>query len=173
MSKLTKILALDLAHSCGYAIYENGQIIEHGVWNLRQHNRGEEEQPQIRLVKLLEYTIRNYNIEHIVLEDVYLPVNDGKSPYKSYSPFISLTKLHGLVEYVCATYNVSYSRINAMQAKRFMFRANNRMNRDTLKSLMIREVERLGYELQKQHTDDEADAIGILCTFLNEKIECR
>ena len=41
------ILSLDLANSCGYAVYKGGQIVGYGVWNLCKHKRGTPKQPQI------------------------------------------------------------------------------------------------------------------------------
>lgn len=166
------ILALDLANNCGYAIYKNGQIVDFGSWDLLKHKRGEVSKPKTQLNALLGWVVRTYDIQHIVMEGAYIPVNDGRENYVSLNAAKSLLKLHGVAELFCELNNIPFSEIQPMTAKGFMFGANRRMKRQILKSKMIVEVERLGYVLPKQHTDDVADAIGILCTYLNEKIEC-
>ena len=166
------ILSLDLANSCGYAVYKDNKIIDYGVWDLCKHKRGERKQSHIELYELLEDAAKKYGITKIVVEDVYFPTNDKDGEYKSYNAAKSLLKLHGVVALFCECYyNMPCHLVGAMEAKRFMFRATNKMGRDILKKRMIDEVEALGYTLPEKHKDDAADAIGILCTFLNEKIK--
>ena len=164
------ILSLDIANSCGYAVYNGNKIINYGVWDLLKHKRGEEPQPHIELYEQLENITKRYEITHIVIEDAYIPTNDKEGEYKSYNASKSLLKKHGVVDLFCECYNIDYSTITPMAAKRFMFRATNKMRRDILKARMIEAVEDLGYILPSKHTDDAADAIGILCTYLNTKI---
>ena len=165
------ILSLDLANSCGYAVYEENKIIDYGVWDLCKHKRGAPKQPHIELYELLEQTTNKYGITHIVLEDVYFPTNDKDGKYKSYNAAKSLLKLHGVVALFCECYyNMPCHLVGAMEAKRFMFRATNKMGRDILKKRMIDEVEALGYTLPDKHKDDVADAIGILCAYLSTKV---
>lgn len=165
------ILSLDLANSCGYAVYKGGRIVAYGVWNLCKHKRGIPKQSHIELYELLERATQKYGITKIVLEDVYFPANNKENEYKSYNAVKSLLKLQGVVALFCECYNIPYHPIGAMIAKRFMFRATNKMGRDILKKRMILAVEALGYTLPERHKDDVADAIGILCTYLNEKIK--
>ncbi len=164
------ILSLDLANSCGYAVYKDNKILNYGVWDLCKHKRGAPKQPHIELYELLEQTTNKYGITHIVLEDVYIPVNNKENEYKSYNAAKSLLRLHGVVALFCECYNLDYTLKSAMEAKRFMFRATNKMGRDILKKRMILAVEALGYTLPEKHKDDVADAIGILCAYLNAKV---
>lgn len=164
------ILSLDIANSCGYAVFKDDKIIDYGVWNLCRHKRGKEPTTHIELYEQLERITKRHKITHLVIEDAYIPANNKESNYKSLNAPKSLLKKHGVVALFCECYNMSCDIITPMRAKRFMFKANKSMGRDLLKVAMINEVRKLGYTLPQQHTDDVADAIGILCTHLNRKI---
>ncbi len=162
------ILALDLATSCGYAIYINDKVVKYGVENLCK--RKEEHTRYYKLWEWLGKIIEEYQINKIVMEDVFVPKNEEK--YKTYKACKVLFELRGVVKCVSVEYGIKEPIIiNAMSAKNFMFTPTYKASQEMLKKGMIKAVEALGYKLPARNTDDIADAIGILCTYLNKKIQ--
>lgn len=174
LKKQQTILALDIAGSCGYAVYKNGEITDYGVWDLKKHARGESVKPHITFYEHLAEMLEKHEITHIVAEDVYFPVNDGTGRYIDPNAAFALSKLHGVLEcFLECNDGVTHSTMSAWAAKRFMFSARKGMTRPILKKAMMLAVEELGYKLPPQHADDVADAIGILCCYLNEKVKAQ
>lgn len=75
-----KILALDQAsRTSGYAIFENGNLIDYGTFTLTQDDVGQ------RLVKLKEQVIKlieDNNIDKVLFEDIQYQGGAGITTYK-------------------------------------------------------------------------------------------
>lgn len=163
------ILSLDTASKItGYAIYKNDKIINSGVWKIDQSK------PFSDLEGKIISVLRKYNITQIVAEDIY-----KSKDTRLQSAFDKLSKCHGVLNLISEKSGIPLTLIDPRKAKREMWgyttaRPSYRtMPRGEQKAHMIRAVERLGYTLSINHngkkSDDEADAIGILITYLNGK----
>lgn len=148
------IIAVDIATKTGWAIYNNGKIIKSGTWRFSIIGREKE------LYSKLKRTIEQYGVIQIVAEDVY------KGQKSAYSV---LYRLRNVVKKVAATFQLpQIVYISPIKVQRYMW--GRRYGKDyngTEKQEMIGSVKRLGYQLENDKADDEADAIGILITYLH------
>lgn len=171
------ILALDTAsYTTGYAVYTNGSITAHGFIKLRGKGATDTERTQARTSQLYVKArdlISKYKITQIVAEDIF---RDSDPKKKSAVELLAMCR--GVV--IAANTEkelppVQY--INPLRVKNYMwgYTSSRKDHREMLqeehKARMIRAVERLGYILSTDRngnkSDDEADAIGILLTYLH------
>lgn len=151
------ILALDTATTTGYAIYKNGKIIEHGIWKLNILDRYKQ------LYAQLTKTIRKYHVTTIVAEDIF-----KSKDQRLISAYQVLAELRGVIELVAQRNNLGLSFLNPLIVKSRMipsFSYKTKGTRADQKKAMINAITRLGYVLNTTK-DDEADAIGILITYV-------
>jgi Holliday junction resolvasome RuvABC endonuclease subunit len=152
------ILSLDAATHTGYAIYKDGTIIKSGTWRFKDKTRTGE------LMEKMEAIISEYGITQIVAEDIYL------NPQKP-NAFKALSPLQGVITGEAYMYNIEPCFIEPNKAKYCLW---NKFRYGTYdpkeeKAQMIKAVNGLGYTLERPEADDEADAIGILLTYLYEQ----
>ena len=163
------ILSLDTASKItGYAIYRNGKITDSGAWKIDQCK------PFSDLEEKITYALNKYNVTHIVAEDIY-----KSQDTRLQSAFDKLSKCHGVLNLISEKTDIPLTLIDPRKAKRDMWgyttaRPSYRtMPREEQKTRMIRAVERLGYKLETDRngkpSNDQADAIGILITYLNRR----
>ncbi len=174
MKKTKVIVALDTATSCGYAIYGNGEILEYGVCNLERHKRGEPVQKEKQLYELLQGIAKDYDITEIIAEDIFKKkVKNVYEAEEAENTFKQLGCFQGVIKLFCQYNGITSEFQKRYTAIRFMFGSTSLSGRGAIKKAMILEVERLGYNLKQfgTHAEDAADAIGILCTYLNKKIK--
>jgi Holliday junction resolvasome RuvABC endonuclease subunit len=152
------LLALDAASKkTGYAIYENDRVIKSGTWKLK-------EDTQFRTLRdNLIRTIENYKITYMVTEGIY---RDEKKT----NAFEVLNMCKGVITEVAQRYDISlYDNLNPLRVKTHMWDYNyprhKALTHQEHKQRMINAVKRLGYTLEKENADDEADAIGLLITY--------
>lgn len=161
------ILSLDTAsRKTGYAIYKDGAIITHGAWKI-DHLR-----PFCDLEQKIIHAITKHCATVIVAEDIF-----KSQDTRLQSAFDVLSKCHGILHLISEKAQIPLALIDPRRAKRTMWgyttsRANHRiMPRQEQKQRMCRAVERLGYQLNTDRNgnkdNDQADAIGILITYLN------
>lgn len=151
------ILSLDTATTTGYAIYQNGKIIDHGIWRFNIIDRHKQ------LYTQLTKTIRKYHITTIVAEDIF-----KSKDQRLISAFQVLSELRGVIELVAQRHELKLSFLNPLIIKSHMipsFSYNTKGTRADQKKAMINAITRLGYTLNTTK-DDEADAIGILITYV-------
>lgn len=150
------IIALDTATKTGYAIYSNGKIIKSGTWKFSEKEREKE------LFLRLKRTVERYGVTMITAEDVF---KGEKTAYNV------LCELRGVVRAVAQIYKLpEIVYIPPVRAQIFMWGRRCGIDyKGTEKRKMIEAVTRLGYQLEKPTADDEADAIGILLTYLYSK----
>jgi Holliday junction resolvasome RuvABC endonuclease subunit len=152
------ILALDVAsRKTGYAIYRSGQPIKSGTWVFSFDKRFWE------LYSRLKRAIEKYHVTQIVAEDIF----KSKDPKKA-SAFQVLAGCRGVMECAAQLYDLPVRFINPLIVKSVMG-IRREIKGKEIKKRMIIEVEALGYQLEKPDADDEADAIGVLLTYLKEK----
>lgn len=160
------IISLDTASKkTGYAIYKNGTIITHGAWKIDQLR------PFSDLERKINTTIAKYGATVIVAEDIY-----KSQDTRLQSAFDALSKCHGILHLISEKTQIPLTLIDPRRAKRKMWgyttaRADHRtMTRQEQKQRMCKAVERLGYQLKTDRNgnkdNDQADAIGILITYL-------
>ena len=160
------IIALDTASRItGYAIYKEGKIIVHGAWKIDQSK------PFSDLEGKIASAIKKYNVTHMVAENIY-----KSQDTRLQSAFDKLSKCHGVLHLISEKTAIPLTLIDPWRAKREMWgyttaRPSHRtMSREEQKARMIRAVERLGYILSTDRngnkSNDQADAIGILITYL-------
>lgn len=153
------ILSIDGATKTGYAIYKNGEIIEHGT---------ERFTPSKRIYQYgnwLVQMIDKWQITHIAAEDIYREHSRTRD-----NAFYVLAKMQGVLEYIAFTNGVELTLLNPLQVKSKMIPSfRKKYSRDEDKQRMINRIKRLGYQLETDKADDEADAIGILITYLDNR----
>lgn len=152
------ILALDSATKTGWAIYKNGKIIKHGTKTFR---------PKTRVAdygRWLKTTIEQNEVTTIVAEDIYREHNRMKD-----EAFLALAQLQGALMYISSVYEMGLNFLNPLLVKNHMIPSFRAHERTEDKKRMINRVKRLGYQLESDKADDEADAIGILITYLNNR----
>lgn len=160
---MQNILSLDTAsRKTGYAIYNNGAIIAHGTWKLKQSTKFSD------LYKFITSTIKKYNITHIIAEDVY-----QDSDIRKKVAYQVLCECRGIVELIGEQNAIPVKFIDAIRVKSHIWRYNSynsyhkTLSRDEHKQRMIDCIQnRYGYQLESPKADDEADAIGLLITYL-------
>lgn len=160
------IIGLDTASKkTGYAVYKDGKIIEHGSWKI-SHLK-----PFSDLESKITKAIAKHGATVIVAEDFF-----KSKDTRLQSAFNVLSKCHGILHLISEKAQIPLVTIEPCKAKRKMWgyttsRADHRvLTRQEHKERMVRAVERLGYQLKADKNgnkdDDEADAIGILITYL-------
>lgn len=159
------LLALDTAsRKTGYAIFRNGEVIKSGTWKLKEKSRFAD------LLQNIEKTVSKYHITQIVAEDIF----KSKEPQKTRA-YQVLCECRGIVECVAQNYELPCTFISPIEVKKHIWgmRYKAAFTREQQKRAMIKAItERYGYTLASSDADDEADAIGILVTFLDNK-SCR
>ena len=148
------ILALDTATKCGWAIWSDGKLIKSGVWNFGSKTTGRK--LSNFAAKLFE-VIQREHITEIVAEDIYLDRGRPKA-------FWSLGMMRGVLLSVVEYLDIPISFIEPQQHKRYLCRSSYATKADTQQAL-----QRLGYGFIE--SDDEADAIAILLTYIQAPIQ--
>ena len=150
------VLSIDGATKTGWAIYRNGKITAHGTKRLRPAKRCYDY--AVWLAGMLE----KYNVTHIVAEDVYRDHNHQRD-----KAFYVLAKLHGVLETISCEHQTNLVFLDPMRVKGYIIPSMKKHERKEDKQKMINRVKYLGYTLETDSADDEADAIGILITYLD------
>lgn len=155
----TTILSIDGATKTGYAIYKDGRITEHGTKRFRKETRSYE------YGCWLEKIIKEKGVTQIVAEDIYREHTQTKD-----KAFQVLANLQGVLKYISGCYNVPVTFYNPLFVKSNIISTSSEQHTRTEdKERMIRCVtNRYGYSLADSKADDEADAIGIMITYLLE-----
>lgn len=166
MGKST-ILAIDTASvKSGYAIYRDGKIIEYGTIKTRCKGDTSEKRKTSRLGHLstqLDTIIKKHKVTHVVMEDIY-----HTKEWKLQSAERCLSECRGVVVAVAHLNDITnITYINPIMAKQHMWNYSyrNTLTRAQQKERMCRAVALLGYDVV---TDDEADAIGIMITYIEQ-----
>jgi Holliday junction resolvasome RuvABC endonuclease subunit len=152
------VLALDTSSSkTGYAIYDRGNIKKSGTWKLKRRICFAE------LYNVISKTIEKYNVTHIIAEDIFKDKNTQKQ-----SGFQVLAECRGIVECVAQLHNLPVLFITPIRVKQYIWNMRTGQKLTTIqhKEAMIRAITRKGYTLEDDNADDEADAIGLLITYL-------
>ncbi len=76
--------------------------------------------------------------------------------------------MQGVLECVTSLSEIGLTLLNPLLVKSRMIPSFKRYSRNEDKQRMIERIKALGYQLETEKADDEADAIGILITYLNE-----
>ena len=150
MERSNKILALDVATHCGWAISRE----VYGVWDLTPRRDESIGMRLIRLRSKLKEIIQSENISLVVFE---------RPGGRNQGAVIVHSELQGQVKVVCEDMNVQYRGYSSKEIKVFATGKGN-----SGKPLMIQKAkERLGYT---GNSDDEADALWLLELAKNENI---
>lgn len=159
------ILAIDGATKTGWALYTNGKITAHGTKQFKKETR------ESQYGNWLETMITKYGITNIVAEDIYRQQDRTRD-----KAFQVLANLQGVLNYMVQTHKVEPYYISPISVKNHMnitppFRKlqsdeEKQRQRVLNKTRMINRVKQLGYVLENDKADDEADAIGILISYL-------
>lgn len=155
MTDMSKtILSLDGATKTGWAIYQDGYITQHGTKAFDRVLRN----PQYG--SWLSEMINKHKVTEVVAEDIYRDASHTRD-----NAFHTLAQMQGVADYITYTHNVPLTLIDPRRIKDCMLGTFCKYNSD-LKAKMICRVEALGYKLEHAKAHDEADAIGILITYL-------
>lgn len=149
------ILSIDGATKSGWAIYSNGEIIAHGTKRLRCTTRCYDYDVWLTDI------IKQYGVTNIVAEDIYRDHN-----HQLDRAFYVLAKLHGVLETISCKYKIEIVFLDPLRVKRHMIPSMKKHERKEDKQRMINRIRHLGYTLETDNANDEADAIGILITYL-------
>lgn len=161
------IIALDTAsRKTGYAVYKDGKITTHGAWKINQLR------PFSDLECKITTAIAKHGADIIVAENIY-----KSQDTRLQSAFDTLSKCHGVLNLISEKTQIPLTLIDPRRAKRVMWgyttaiADHKTMTRQEQKARMCRAIERLGYQLKTDRNgnkdNDQADAIGILITYLN------
>ena len=153
------ILSIDGATRTGYAIYKGGAIIAHGTKQFTPSKRVEQ------YGDWLQQTIGEWQVTEIVTEDIYREHDHTKD-----RAFLSLALMQGALRVITYQNGITPTFLNPLLIKSHMIPSFGRKKctREENKQRMINRVKGYGYQLEHDNTDDEADAIGILITYLDE-----
>lgn len=155
MTKEKVILSIDGATKTGWAIYKNGKIVKHGTKRFTNPICG-------KYFNWLVQMIGENEVTHIAAEDIYRLHNRTQD-----KAFLALAKMQGVLCAVAENNKVDLTLLNPLQVKFVMIPSVTRHERKDDKQRMINRVKFLGYQLENDKADDEADAIGILITYLH------
>ena len=103
-------------------------------------------------------------INTIVAEDIFREHSRTKD-----RAFQTLAQLQGVLMYLSDKHVIELKFIEPLRVKNHMIPSIRPHSRTEDKSRMINRVKKLGYELETDKSDDEADAIGIMITYLDDK----
>lgn len=155
------ILALDVAsRKTGYAIYRNGKITKSGTWKLKTLT------PLKSLYAQINNTIEQYGANRIVVEDIYLDKHEDKVTRSSEGVFRRLAECRGIVELIGEFAKIPIMSIQPTRVKNKFMPFYTPKDRNDKKAKTIEIIQRLGYKLDNDKADDEADAIALLITFV-------
>lgn len=107
-----RILALDQAtRTTGWAIFEDGELIRHGMYNAR----GQNEVERIHDVKTWVWNIVSvWKIDYVQLEDIQLQEHQEAGARGSeigVTVYKTLAHLQGVLENLCFSHSISYSLV--------------------------------------------------------------
>ena len=166
MEKETVIMSIDPAEKTGWAIYKNGKIVKHGTKSFAKSTCG-------KYMNWLLKMIGEYEATHIAAEAIF-----REATHKKDKAFWALAAMQGVLCAVAENSQLDLTFIDPKEAKETMISnlwlklrkcTNEKERRTECKRLMISRVKFLGYKLENDKADDEADAIGILLTYLYNK----
>lgn len=152
------ILSLDVATKTGWALYRNGSIIKHGTKCFHSDSRIKD------FGEWLSEIIEKYQIATIVAENIYREHDRTKD-----AVFWVLAKMQGVLEFITNKNNIEFTLLNPLQIKNEIIPTTYKHQRKEDKQRMINRIQSLGYKLANDKADDEADAIGILITYLQSR----
>lgn len=167
------ILALDAARKTGWAIYKTGEIVEHGT-KIFSYDPVDLEGYKIFSYKCwLDEMIEKHKITMLVAEDIFRDTSKLRD-----NAFEELAGMKAALLIVSFERNLPVIFINPITIKQKMIPSvlmsfskqekEKKKTREECKNRMISAVtNKLGYKLEKPDADDEADAIGILITYIN------
>lgn len=156
------ILALDVASKkTGYAIFIGKTIVYHGTWRLKSPCY------HLDLFNRITQTIQKHKVTHIVSEDIFMD-----SSYVRVNVYPILAECKGVVKLAVQQSGITISHCTPIRIKQHIWgmSGKRKLGRDEEKQMMIQAItNNYGYALEKPNADDEADAIGLLITYLDNK----
>lgn len=148
------ILALDTATKCGWALWSDGKLINSGVWDYTAKKIGRK---LSKFYSQLQSIVKSEAVTEIVAEDIFIDKSRPKA-------FQRLGEMRGLLLLVGEENNIPISFIEPQRHKLYLCRSSYATKADTQKAL-----QRLGYG--QIESNDEADAIAILLTYIQASIQ--
>lgn len=158
MSKI--LIALDESTTCtGYAIFDDSELIEHGVFSFKSKDVLERVS---FIMEEIEKLISKYKPNNMIIEDVQITMNAATAK--------SLLGLQFMIEVYAHRNNISCETYRTTKWRKILGLSNSRsLDRKAKKQETIDYVKnKYGIEVLK---DDESDAIAIGTAFLLEKEE--
>lgn len=156
MSKI--LIALDESTTCtGYAVFDDGELIEHGIFSFKSKNVLE----RVSLImEEIENLIDTYKPNNMVIEDVQITMNAATAK--------SLLGLQFMIEVYAHRNNISCETYRTTKWRKILGLSNSRsLDRKAKKQETIDYVkDKYGIDVLK---DDESDAIAIGTAYLLER----
>ena len=156
MSKI--LIALDESTTCtGYAIFNDGELIEHGLFALKSKDVLERVS---YIMEEIEKLIKAYKPDNMVIEDVQITMNAATAK--------SLLGLQFMIEVYAHRNNISCETYRTTKWRKILGLSNSRsLDRKAKKQETINYVkDKYGIDVLK---DDESDAIAIGTAYLLER----
>lgn len=156
-----RVLALDEAYSCGWAIGNPDDGITSSGCIAVDRMGGNDGAMLCRFSAWLSDLIRDLGITHVFVEE--LPLAKKASKPATVFPRV---KMLAAIEMVCADLGIPCAEVSIWQWRKLLFghttkpKDNPASSRDYFKGLALKECDRRGWTLTS-HGDDEADACGI------------
>lgn len=152
------LISLDESTTCtGYAVFDNGKLIKHGVFSSKSKDVLE----RVSLImEEIEELINIYKPNDMVIEDVQITMNAATAK--------SLLGLQFMIEVYARRNNINCKTYRTTKWRKILGLSNSRsLDRKAKKQETIDYVkEKYGIDILK---DDESDAIAIGTAFLLEK----
>lgn len=156
MSKI--LIALDESTTCtGYAVFDNDELIEHGLFALKSKDVLERVS---YIMEEIEKLIKTYKPNNMVIEDVQITMNAATAK--------SLLGLQFMIEVYAHRNNISCETYRTTKWRKILGLSNSRsLDRKAKKQETIDYVkDKYGIDVLK---DDESDAIAIGTAYLLER----
>lgn len=158
MNNKVVVLALDLASKkTGYAVYKDQHIVKSGTWKFKQESYHSD------LYKKVTAMIKKFSVTELVSEDIFMD-----SHYTKVRAYPILAECKGIINLISELLNIPISFYRPIMIKQHIWGRSHDSTREKEKRAMIMAITKdYGYTLENLNADDEADAIGLLITFLD------
>jgi Holliday junction resolvasome RuvABC endonuclease subunit len=152
------VLALDLASKkTGYAIYKDRKIVKSGTWKFKPESYHRE------LYKKVRGIVKEFSVTELVSEDIFMD-----SHYTKVRAYPILAECKGIINLISELLNIPISFYRPIMVKQHIWgRSHNSTREQEKRAMIIAITKNYGYTLESLSADDEADAIGLLITFLD------
>ena len=141
-----RVLALDQAAKCGYAVFINGKLMDHGLIDLSKLDNN------IKLRAILKERITNLIIQHNI--DTLLYENIYAANRKTYNV---LAKLQGTIQDLANQYGIHSEEVSSRHWRNVLI--DGKASKEDVRQFLLKKYKKLPGDLDENTSD--AIAIGL------------